>query len=156
MDRFIHLRKTPGTYVLVLEVIVGFDIISDHYSWYFQNGFYLYFGSAKRSTSTSLGNRLNRHFLREKNLHWHIDYLTSHEKVVLHQAYYKTGKKETECQNLTILANQFPMKVIKNFGNSDCKQNCGGHLAYLIDTKMNFNTISKVFMDAKWLEYLTM
>ena len=80
-------------------------------------------GSAKGNTSTSLGNRLERHFTIKKNIHWHIDHLTLHRNVISHQAFYKTGQKETECQNLAILANQLPVKVIKNFGNSDCKKN---------------------------------
>ncbi|MEJ2636821.1 MAG: GIY-YIG nuclease family protein [Calditrichia bacterium] len=95
----------------------------------FAAGDYIYTGSHQRS----LLKRIQRHLRRDKNIHWHIDYLTanpifeirrvllfpgSHEECRLHQAVRKfTGGKEP----------------IPGFGNGDCRNHCRSHLIYAAD-----------------------
>ena len=115
------LKTTPGTYILSLEIIRNINTVREINRWELTKGFYLYFGSAKGITASSLGNRLKRHYSKNKKVFWHIDTLTTHKDVILHHAYYKVGINNTECQNLLNFINQKPVRIINKFGNSDCK-----------------------------------
>ncbi|MGY5874886.1 MAG: GIY-YIG nuclease family protein [Candidatus Thorarchaeota archaeon] len=94
------------------------------------SGYWVYLGSARGSTSTSLEHRLRRHFSRKKKIHWHIDYLlTSNAQVEL--AIWANCEMDMEC----ILAEEIGQRDDfdrgpKGFGSSDCKRECGSHLFF--------------------------
>ena len=87
----------------------------------FPKGTYVYTGSAKRN----INKRITRHLSKEKNLHWHIDYLLANyqSKVI------NVIKSEiAECD----LNERLKGKIIaKGFGSSDCKKNCQSHLKFI-------------------------
>jgi len=86
----------------------------------FQKGNYVYVGSAQNG----VGKRLERHFRKNKNIRWHIDYMINNPNVKVVSALCKEAPKSEECflaQNLLKL--NLP---VKGFGCSDCK--CSSHL----------------------------
>ena len=87
----------------------------------FLKGKYVYTGSGKRN----LDARLRRHFLKEKKLHWHIDYFLNCK----HMEIFKVIKSNLdECD----LNQKLNGKILaKGFGSSDCKQFCISHLKYI-------------------------
>ena len=84
----------------------------------FPKGTYVYTGSAKRN----LNQRITRHFLKDKNLYWHIDYLLANEQTKI----IKVMKSELEECDLN--ADIEGKTIVKGFGSSDCKKNCKSHL----------------------------
>lgn len=85
---------------------------------WFPAGEYAYVGSALGG----LEPRLRRHWRKEKQLHWHIDYLlreASIEKVILAQTCQRI-----ECQLARFFSKRFCF--IPRFGASDCR--CCSHL----------------------------
>jgi sugar fermentation stimulation protein A len=87
----------------------------------FREGIYFYVGSAQRHLSA----RLERHAKSQKNLRWHIDYLST--KAPMLGAITMAGPRRCECEVAKSLAGMFEL-AIPNFGASDCR--CGGHLFY--------------------------
>ena len=87
----------------------------------FQKGTYVYAGSAKRNMDA----RIKRHLSKDKNLHWHIDYLLANERTKI----IKIIKSELgECDLNTDIKGK---TIVKGFGSSDCKENCKSHLKFL-------------------------
>jgi sugar fermentation stimulation protein A len=86
----------------------------------FHEGLYLYVGSG----GTSPLMRLRRHILRTKKKFWHIDYLTSHAKVI--GAIIMDSHISLECHLARRLRDTFT--PIPGFGSSDCR--CGSHLFF--------------------------
>jgi len=84
----------------------------------FPKGVYVYTGSAKRN----MERRITRHFSKDKNLHWHIDYLLANEQTKI----VKVIKSELEECELN--ADTKGKTIVKGFGSSDCKNNCKSHL----------------------------
>ena len=108
-----------GCYVLIIELKENKSIqISKIGKIFFKKGFYAYIGSALNG----LEQRINRHIRNKKKIHWHIDYLLQHGKIM--KVFYKENNKREEC----IIAIKFKVKLmsISNFGCSDCK--CSSHL----------------------------
>ncbi|MBN1923980.1 MAG: GIY-YIG nuclease family protein [Nanoarchaeota archaeon] len=116
-----------GVYALNLEVLkdtklrVGsLGIIS------LKKGNYSYVGSALNN----LEKRIERHFRKNKKIHWHIDYLTTSNDVKIISAFYKeTINKEEECKLAEEISRQGI--AVKRFGCTDCS--CDSHLFYLKD-----------------------
>jgi len=94
----------------------------------FQRGIWTYVGSATGTGSTSLENRIRRHFTDEKALHWHIDYLLKTSAIPL-RAIWAESDRAAEC-NLTRELNKSPLFVAgpRGFGSSDCTRGCRTHL----------------------------
>jgi Uri superfamily endonuclease len=87
----------------------------------FPKGMYVYTGSAKRNMDA----RITRHLSKNKNLHWHIDYLLANEQTKI----IKIIKSELgECDLNTDIKGK---TIVKGFGSSDCKENCKSHLKFL-------------------------
>tara|TARA_B100000315_G_scaffold227673_1_gene235805 strand:+ start:217 stop:558 length:342 start_codon:yes stop_codon:yes gene_type:complete len=87
----------------------------------FPKGTYVYTGSAKRN----LNQRITKHFLMDKNLFWHIDYLLANE----HTKIINVTKSElSECDLNADLKGKI---IVKGFGNSDCGENCNSHLKFI-------------------------
>ncbi len=115
---------TPGIYHLLIHLPRDTTVqVGKLGSFRFPAGYYVYTGSALNG----LEPRIARHLRRRKRLHWHIDYLLQHSRVVDVITYRTTER--LECQfNQKILALSGCKIPVKNFGSSDC--NCPSHLAY--------------------------
>ncbi|MDW3229955.1 MAG: DUF123 domain-containing protein [Acidobacteriota bacterium] len=117
--------KDKGLYLLLLELETGKTIKAGRLpAKYFQAGFYLYVGRAKRG----LNQRVQRHLKKRKRIFWHIDYFAN--KACIREVWTKADYFD-ECRMVHRL-----LKLIKKariaqekFGASDCR--CCGHLIYL-------------------------
>ena len=91
-------------------------------------GQYLYVGSAMGTGSTSIENRLRRHFSSDKTKHWHIDYLLGGGGKAVRAVWAATNEK-LECR-LARSLESFPRVVpcTIGFGCSDCRRTCRTHL----------------------------
>ncbi|MDK2791111.1 MAG: endonuclease [Methanothermococcus sp.] len=118
------IPKDRGTYVLKIKLNSSKNITfkKNRETQKFKKGYYFYVGSAMGS-SVNLYNRINRHLSKEKNKHWHIDYLLEFGNIK--EIYI--SKEECECETAKELS-RF-LDPIKGFGCSDCK--CESHLFYL-------------------------
>ncbi len=118
-----------GAYLLILEIKQAASIqIKSLGSVSFAPGEWVYVGSAMGNGSTSLENRLLRHFRQEKKIHWHIDYLLSAGAMIT-KALGIESKKHIECllaQTLSDHDNFLPGP--KGFGSSDCRRGCSTHI----------------------------
>jgi Uri superfamily endonuclease len=71
------LPDKQGSYCLVFHLKDPTKVAVGKFgTYFFQQGFYYYFGSAKGSGG--LRARINRHVSMEKKKFWHIDYLRSY------------------------------------------------------------------------------
>lgn len=91
----------------------------------FQEGWYIYVGSALGSGGLS---RVSRHirFFREhyRKPKWHIDYLVESTEITLTEVLCAKTKDRLEC----VLAQTIGGEEVENFGCSDCF--CKSHLFY--------------------------
>ncbi|MHA1229477.1 MAG: GIY-YIG nuclease family protein [Candidatus Helarchaeota archaeon] len=126
-----------GVYVIIIKKIKDSEIsIGKFGTFFFPKGIYLYVGSALgNASSTSIENRLKRHYKKKKKLHWHIDYLLADDYTEIISSFYGCCDDKMECSLLQMLKNQSESFYlpIKNFGASDCVKKCGGHLIYTKD-----------------------
>jgi Uri superfamily endonuclease len=131
------------TYILILKQNKNLSIeIGKVGKIFFKKGYYLYVGSGKRN----LEKRLKRHIKREKNIHWHIDYLTSNLNFEIIEIYLFEKLNECELAKKFIESNFY---YIKNFGSSDC--HCKSHLFFSENLK-NFKVVIKSFKEVKYYE----
>ena len=128
----IMLKPKPdrGTYQLVLTVqqpvAIQIGALGSHT---LMPGRYIYIGRAKKG----LAQRLARHQQKEKALHWHIDYLTSHPQVIVENVQLVSDDPNQECSVVnTLVSDQGYNVPIRGFGSSDCHAGCTAHLVYLI------------------------
>ena len=99
---------------------------------FFPKGFYCYVGSALNS----LKKRIERHYKKNKKMHWHIDYFLKEAAIID----IKTTNNKNECR-LSRKISKLADSAIKGFGSSDCK--CLTHLYYF--KKNPSKAIEKVF-----------
>ncbi|MFX0171801.1 MAG: DUF123 domain-containing protein [Candidatus Hodarchaeota archaeon] len=150
-----QLRISQGIYILILRVIDAFQIRKKKIIWDLKPGYYFYFGSALGKPSTSLNYRLSRHFKSKKRIFWHIDLLTSNRNVQKIQAYSVVQNKGLECEKLHQFKKIYSKgKIIKKFGSSDCKSNCGGHLIYLSNNQEELISLQTYFQNGGWSKYI--
>lgn len=91
-------------------------------TFFFPKGKYIYVGSAKNNIVA----RVKRHFLIDKKLRWHFDYLRPIGQITNIHTYCNAI---TECELFEELLNEKKgIELIKGFGSSDC--NCKTHLLY--------------------------
>ncbi|MBN1301079.1 MAG: GIY-YIG nuclease family protein [Melioribacteraceae bacterium] len=85
----------------------------------FPAGYYYYAGSAQKS----LDKRIKRHFRQAKNLHWHIDHITTKKEIQIQCVIIFPGyTKETESRLANSLEGIAGIKITAHgFGNSDTK-----------------------------------
>jgi Uri superfamily endonuclease len=89
-------------------------------------GYYVYVGSAL----SGIQSRIQRHLIKNKKLHWHIDYLLNHDKVSVKTIMLAETLKKHECSlSKTIDKDLKPKIVIPKFGSTDCRK-CKSHLYY--------------------------
>lgn len=98
----------------------------------FDKGYWIYVGSAQGEGSTSLENRLRRHFRSMKKTHWHIDYLLK-ERVSLVDAIWSRTEANQECNLVEQLlsTNTFDPRPA-GFGAGDCRRGCMSHLLFFL------------------------
>lgn len=142
-----------GAYVLLLQVlrpclrnIGSLGVVR------FEKGTYCYAGSAQ----SSLFPRLERHYSKKKQIHWHIDYLTTSKNVKIEGSVYSTtNSKKFECRLSIQLSNLSLSKAIPHFGSTDCKKGCGSHL-YLLSRspKQVLREIIKIFRELGLRPYI--
>ncbi len=91
----------------------------------FEDGYYIYVGSARNNISS----RLKRHLQKEdKNKYWHIDYLRSELNF---RGFLSFSRKEydSECRLVSYIEKETGFKkVVKGFGSSDTE--CYSHLLF--------------------------
>ena len=93
-------------------------------------GIYVYVGSALGPGG--LAARVERHALREKTLHWHIDYVRAETRLVA--VWFARGTKQRECHWAKMLERVIGAKIpLEGFGSSDCR--CRSHLQYFADLR---------------------
>ena len=120
----IKTAMTKGIYHLIINLPINAIIdVGKLGRFNFQAGYYVYTGSAMNG----LESRLARHQRKEKRLHWHIDYLLQHGKIiniVTHITY-----KRLECHfNKKIMSIKGCQMPVAGFGSGDC--DCVSHLAF--------------------------
>ncbi|MHA1772413.1 MAG: GIY-YIG nuclease family protein [Candidatus Thorarchaeota archaeon] len=118
-----------GVYVLIVNVpetiVVPVGAMGEVS---FDSGEWVYVGSAMGAGSTSIENRLKRHFSENKTVHWHIDYLLR-EGGRARLAIWSQSKISRECD----VAHALKEHVLfepgpTGFGASDCRRHCGTHI----------------------------
>jgi Uri superfamily endonuclease len=120
-----------GVYVLVLNnprdqnlVVGALGLIS------IEKGKWVYIGSARGTTSTSLEKRIRRHLSPVKKIHWHIDYLLQAECTV-EDAIWAETPSNMECAVIKrLLASRKFFSGPSGFGSSDCQAHCISHLLW--------------------------
>ncbi|MGY5858988.1 MAG: GIY-YIG nuclease family protein [Candidatus Thorarchaeota archaeon] len=118
-----------GAYVLIIDLkeVRSFHIKSLG-NLTFEKGTWLYIGSAMGNGSTSLENRIRRHFRSEKTIHWHIDHLLKSDASI-RNSIWSESSEPVECdiaKSIEQMENIYPGP--KGFGASDCKNKCFTHL----------------------------
>lgn len=117
-----------GTYLLEIYAAEPFRVeIENFKEKVFPQGYYYYSGSAQKN----LEQRVDRHQQEEKNIHWHIDHITTIPTNKIKSVFMFDGaKKNFECEIVRELVENFRLRIaVKGFGNSDCKR-CQSHLLY--------------------------
>jgi Uri superfamily endonuclease len=115
----------PGIYRLRLRLDAPTRIqVGRHDAFDFPAGIYLYMGSALGG----LRARIARHWLAEKPLRWHIDYLRAFAHLEAVTTYVTEERLECALAQ-QILALDGARIIVPRFGASDC--HCPAHLVYL-------------------------
>ena len=123
-----------GSYVILIRLPKAETItIGSLSDVYFPRGYYAYAGSALSGVKS----RLNRHFSRNKKLHWHIDYLL--QKASITDIIIGESEGRVECAMAQALSAQF--NSIPGFGSSDC--HCPSHLFYAAEGSQMKSAIMK-------------
>jgi Uri superfamily endonuclease len=118
--------RAKGTYLL----LIGLDrstalTVGRLGTFSFDKGWYAYAGSALGPGG--LQARLARHARGQKRIHWHIDYLLGHARLV--QSWQLACPIRLECEWAAALLRLSEARVaVRHFGASDCR--CPGHLIY--------------------------
>ncbi|MCD6457413.1 MAG: GIY-YIG nuclease family protein [Thermoproteales archaeon] len=89
-------------------------------------GYYLYVGSALGPGG--LKARISRHFRKSKKLKWHIDLLLVSENSRIIGVFCALTNEKYECKIVKRLIELGATAPIKNFGSTDCSENCPAHL----------------------------
>ena len=122
----LDLPSQPGTYALLLEATAMREVpIGKLGLLHMLPGIYVYVGSALGPGG--LAARIDRHALREKTLHWHIDYLRAATRLIA--VWFARGAKHRECRWSRMLEQADGAQIpLDGFGSSDCR--CRSHLQY--------------------------
>jgi len=139
-----------GAYFLVLYILKDIETsIGKLGIINFKKGFYIYIGSAMAAYgSTTLENRIKRHISpsKNKNVHWHIDYLLNSESSAVIQLYLIPSSQRLEC----VIAKELIYKsdsYIGNFGSSDCL--CQSHLLFFREWE-GINSLSRFYKEKNY------
>jgi len=98
----------------------------------FDEGLYVYVGSAMGSKAQNLENRIRRHLSRYKKAKWHIDFLLSSEDASVERVIICKTTNNMECSVVKEIAKiGLHNPQLKGFGSSDCRFGCFSHIVYL-------------------------
>lgn len=98
----------------------------------FDEGLYVYVGSAMGSKAQNLENRVRRHLSRCKKAKWHIDFLLSCGDVSVEKVIMCRTVNNMECSVVREVAKiGLHNPRLKGFGSSDCRFGCFSHIVYL-------------------------
>ena len=112
----------------------------------FPKGYYAYTGSALGPHDRSLQSRVYRHLRKEKPLRWHIDYLLKCAEAIVKAVLAAETSEKKECEINKLIAEKLEGKIIvKGFGASDCRENCGSHLIFLNERENADYEISMIY-----------
>ena len=111
-----------------MELVKDIEIRIKKEDVFLKRGSYIYVGSA--FGAGGLSSRIHRHLRRDKKQHWHIDQVTSKDICQFHGVVAFTNEK-IECEIANSLSKNGEITPIKDFGNSDCRENCISHFLYL-------------------------
>ena len=113
-----------GIYHLLIQLLQPQEITIGKLGLYrFPAGYYVYTGSALNGLEA----RIARHRRKEKRLHWHIDYLLQHAKIIDVVCHITTERLECEYNHQIMNLPQAQI-IVPRFGASDCQ--CVAHLVY--------------------------
>jgi Uri superfamily endonuclease len=137
-----------GVYVLIIHIPESQQLaIKSLGQLSLENGTWLYVGSAVGNGSTSLENRLKRHFRRQKVIHWHIDYLLN-KRATVQSAVWAEGPSSFECEIAQALQNdKMFVPGPKGFGASDCKNKCISHIFRYLQDNLSLEKVQSIFID---------
>ena len=135
-----------GAYVLIIKIENPTEVhIKSLGELTFQPGKWVYVGSAMGNGSTSLENRLLRHFRDEKTIYWHIDYLLATD-VELAYAIWAESPNPIECEVAQKISSSTDFDSgPKRFGSSDCRKGCSSHIFKSCSNAPLDKTIYQVF-----------
>ena len=135
-----------GAYILIIRVEQPVSVqIKSLGDISFRSGLWVYVGSAMGDGSTSLENRLSRHFRKEKTIYWHIDYILDAETEI-EEAIWAESTDPVECdlaQSLTAHHDFIPGP--RAFGSSDCRRGCIAHTYFYDSAEQIRNNLIQVF-----------
>ncbi|MBX3007898.1 MAG: GIY-YIG nuclease family protein [Melioribacteraceae bacterium] len=143
MQKIIDIKS--GIYLLEINALSNFNVdIKKFDGIIFEKGYYYYSGSAQKNFNS----RITRHLRNEKNIYWHIDYLTTSKYCEVKTLFlFENGEKSLECELVRTMQANFPeIMLIKGFGNGDCDK-CESHLLYS-KRKINHNHFSALYQSA--------
>lgn len=125
-DQLGTLGAEKGAYALALELSEPVALTTAKFTGCtVEPGWYIYLGSARGSGG--LRARLQRHFLKAKKMHWHIDRLTVAAAKSEAVAVYGGN----ECDLLATLLGRPEFELaVPGFGSTDCRR-CPSHLLRL-------------------------
>ncbi|MHA3962224.1 MAG: GIY-YIG nuclease family protein [Candidatus Thorarchaeota archaeon SMTZ1-45] len=120
-----------GAYVLIIRVKQPVSVqIKSLGNISFDPGEWIYIGSAMGDGSTSLENRLERHFRKDKTIYWHIDYLLD-SVAELVEAIWTRSSRSIECDLVHLIDSHNDFIAGPNgFGSSDCKRGSSTHIYF--------------------------
>jgi len=97
----------------------------------FPKGYYTYIGSALGEGASSLKRRISRHLQKKKRNFWHIDFLLADENATVTSVVAAQTNEKLECTLNSYIKREGDAEIlIKEFGASDCRQNCESHLLF--------------------------
>ena len=115
---------SSGSYALVIKVSRKIDLKPEK-PWTLDPGNYIYVGRACRGLQA----RIVRHKKRTKNIHWHIDRLTTHRLVIIKNVLIFPDHPEQECAIVRkLISHPESSAPLARFGSSDCLEDCPAHL----------------------------
>lgn len=137
-----------GAYALIIEVENAVSVqIKSLGKVTFQSGTWVYIGSAMGEGSTSLENRIKRHFRSEKTVYWHIDHLLDKD-VKLLKAFWARSPVHTECDIAQEIESRIEFQAgPRQFGSSDCRRRCTSHIFRFMNSRVMDDAIDDVFKE---------
>ena len=131
----IEILPTNGIYTLTIflsrEICLNVGKLGQKE---FPKGYYTYIGSALGKGASSLKRRISRHLQKKKRNFWHIDFLLADENATVTSVVATQTSEKLECTLNSYIKREGGAEIlIKEFGASDCKENCESHLLFFPD-----------------------
>ncbi len=146
-----------GAYSLIIQLESAVNIqIKSLGKVTFEAGTWVYIGSAMGEGSTSLENRIKRHFQSEKTNFWHIDHLLDMD-VKLVKAFWAQSPVHTECDIAQEIESRTEFQVgTRQFGSSDCRRGCSAHIFRFMNRSLIDDAVKDAFKKVGLQPFITM